>query len=271
MVELERMITLKYSKESLMNDMRKLKIDRNGTLMVHSSFKSIGEVEGGAETVIDALIEYMKDGLLVLPTHTWKDVEGDGSKFYVETSASCIGILPELFRKREDVIRGTHPTHSVAAIGKGAEDLVEDSHLFDTPCSRKSPYGKLLDNRAQIMLLGVNHSSNTFIHGIEEWVDIPGRLTDSHEQLFTVLANGEELSVPSRRHRGVNWSLHFPKVDRILEENAAVHRGSFGDAECRICDSENLTRIIFGMLAINPDLFSDDKPVDLELYKTLLK
>ena len=33
------------------------------------SMKSIGEVEGRADTVLDALIEYFKDGLLLLPTH----------------------------------------------------------------------------------------------------------------------------------------------------------------------------------------------------------
>ena len=47
-----------------------MNIDQNGTIIVHSSMKSIGEVEGGADTVLDAFSEYMKDGLLVFPTHT---------------------------------------------------------------------------------------------------------------------------------------------------------------------------------------------------------
>ena len=260
-----------YSKENLMEALGKMNINKNGTLLVHSSYKSIGNVEGGAETVIEALIEYMKDGLLVLPTHTWADVIGDGSKFYVNSSPSCIGILPELFRKRENVHRSYHPTHSVAAIGHDAKEFIKDSHCFDTPCSRKSPYGKLLDRRAQILLLGVNHSSNTFIHGIEEWVNIPGRLTDTREQLSTVLDKGEELLVPSRRHYGKSWSSHFPKVDFILEKEGAVYKGKLGSAECRVCDTEIMTRILFGMLAINPMLFSDDEPHDIDLYKTLFE
>lgn len=259
-----------YTKETLIKDLDKLGIDKKGTLLVHSSYKSIGEVEGSGETVIDSLMEYMKDGLLVFPTHTWRDVNADNPKFYVDSSPSCVGILPDLFRKKEGVIRGLHPTHSLAAIGKDAEEFLRDSHLYNTPCSRKSPYGKLLDRKAQIMLLGVTHSSNTFIHGVEEWVNIPGRLTDTHEQLYSVLPNGEEILVPSRRHCGPNWSLHFPKVDEVLEENGAVYRGRFGDAEVRICDTESLTRIIFGLLAINSLLFEDNSPLDRELYKTLL-
>ena len=259
-----------YTKEDLIRDLEKLNIDKKGTLLVHSSYNSIGDVDGGGQTVIDALMEYMKDGLLVLPTHTWRKVAGDGSKYYVGFSIPCVGILPELFRNREGVIRDLHPTHSLAAIGADAEEFLQDSHLYDTPCSRKSPYGKLLDRKAQIMLLGVKHSSNTFIHGVEEWVDIPGRLTDTHEQLYTVLSNGEEILVPSRRHCGPNWSLNFPKVDSVLEENGAVYKGTFGDAEVRVCDTESMTRILFGMLAINPLLFEDNSPVDRELYKMLL-
>lgn len=262
---------MNYTKEDLINSLEKLNIDKKGTLLVHSSYKSIGDVVGRADTVLDALMEYMKDGMLVLPTHTWKDVNGDGATFYVEETPSTVGILTELFRKRPGVVRGYHPTHSLAAIGKGADEFLAGSHLYDTPCSRKSPYGKLLDRNAQILLLGVDHSSNTFIHGIEEWVNIPGRLTDSHEQLYSVLPNGKKVLVPSRRHSGDNWSNYFPKVDEILEKEGAVHTGSFGDAKTRVCDAEVLTRVIFGLLAINPDLFSDDKPVNLKKYQPLLK
>ena len=62
LLSLERMILLAYTKEDLIKDLDRLGIDRNGTLLVHSSYKSIGDVEGGGETVIDALMEYMKDG-----------------------------------------------------------------------------------------------------------------------------------------------------------------------------------------------------------------
>ena len=196
---------------------------------------------------------------------------GDGAKFDVDNSPSCVGILPEIFRKRKGVVRSLHPTHSPAAIGHGAKDFLKDDHLFDTPCNRGSSYGKLLDVGAQIMLLGVDHRSNTFIHGVEEWVNIPGRITDSHEKLSTLLPDGDEILIPSRRHYGDHWSLYFPKVDAVLEEEGAVHKGKFGNAETRICDCEILTRVLFGMLALNPMLFSDNEPLELDLYRTLLK
>ncbi len=45
-----------------------LGIDPAGTLLIHSSMKSIGPVEGGADAVLDAFSAHMRDGLLILPT-----------------------------------------------------------------------------------------------------------------------------------------------------------------------------------------------------------
>lgn len=251
-----------YKKEDLLRQLEDMKIDRNGTLLIHSSMKSIGPVEGGADTVLDVFSEYMKDGLLVLPTHTWSYINAENPKFYVDKSPSCVGILTELFRKRPGVVRSLHPTHSVAALGKDAKEFVAGDEKWDTPCARNSVWGKLLDRKAQIMLLGVDLRRNTFMHGVEEWVDIPGRLTDYHEQLYTVLPDGTEILVPSRRHCGLPWSEHFWKVDNLFLKTGVMYLGKFGDAQVRICDTVKLTELLMDMLKADPDLFSDNEPLD---------
>lgn len=250
-----------YTKQDLIEHLEQAGIKRDGTVLVHSSMKSIGEVEGRADTVLDAFTEYMKDGLLVFPTHTWKTINADNPYFYVETSEVCVGILPELFRKRPGVIRSWHPTHSVAALGKDAAEFTAGDERWDTPCHRQSAWGKLLDRKATILLVGVDLRRNTFIHGIEEWVDIPGRLTDTHEQLYTVLGDGTKISVPSRRHTETPWSEHFWKVEGVLEEGGALYRARFGDAQMLVCDTVKTTEILTEMLKQNPDLFSDNEPL----------
>jgi aminoglycoside 3-N-acetyltransferase len=254
-----------HTKENLIRDLEKLGVDKQGTLLVHSSMKSIGDVEGGADTVLDALSEYMKDGLLVLPTHTWSYIKAENPKFYVEDSPSCIGILTELFRKRPGVVRSLHPTHSVAALGKDAEEFVEGNESFDTPCARDSSWGKLLDRKAKIMLIGVDLRRNTFIHGIEEWIDIPGRITNTREQLYTVLRDGTEILVPSRRHIGHTSECYW-KVDEIFEKKKIMHKGSFGDALAGVCDTVGMTELLFRMLEVKSDLFSDNNPIEREFY-----
>lgn len=253
-----------HTRSSLMKQLERMGINPQGTLLVHSSFKSIGEVEGGADTVLDVLSEYMKEGLLVLPTHTWSYIDAQNPRFSVLESPVCVGILPELFRKRPGVIRSWHPTHSVAALGRDAAVFTAGDERWDTPCARGSVYGKLLDREAEIMLLGVDLRRNTFIHGIEEWVDIPGRMTDGHEALYTVTPEGEEIAVPSRRHCGLSWSQHFWKVESVLEDSGALRRGSFGDAAVMLCGTVETTRILSDMLRENPDLFSDNEPLSGE-------
>lgn len=253
-----------HTQQSLFEQLHQLGIDGRSTLLVHSSMKSMGEVEGGADTVLDVFTDYMKDGLLVLPTHTWSTINASNPMFHVESSPCCVGILPELFRKRPGVVRSWHPTHSVAAIGQDAVAFTKDDHLYDTPCARGSAWGKLLDRKATILLVGVDLKRNTFIHGVEEWVDIPGRLTDEHEQLYTVLPDGTEISVPSRRHCGLSWSEHFWKVDEVLQRKGAMRQGKLGDAVVRVCDAAMVEAVITAMLRANPDLFSDNLPLAKE-------
>ena len=60
-----------YTKESLTEDLKRAGILPSDTLLVHSSMKSIGAVDGGADTVLDVLMAYFQDsGLLVFPTLT---------------------------------------------------------------------------------------------------------------------------------------------------------------------------------------------------------
>ncbi|MBC8081130.1 MAG: AAC(3) family N-acetyltransferase [Gorillibacterium sp.] len=254
-----------HTKASLIDQLEAMGVDKRGTVLVHSSMNSIGEVEGGAETVLDALSEYMQDGLLVLPTHTWAWVNANNPKYYVEASPVCVGILPELFRNRPGVHRTWHPTHSVAALGRDAAVFTQGDERCDTPCHRDSAWGRLLDRKATILLVGVDLRRNTFIHGIEEWLDIPGRLTDEHEQLYTVLGDGTEILVPSRRHCGLSWSEHFWKVDKFLVERGAMRLAQWGDALVRICDTVKLTEVLSELLRTNPDLFSDNEPLGEEL------
>ncbi|MFD0960598.1 AAC(3) family N-acetyltransferase [Paenibacillus chungangensis] len=248
------------TKSSLIKDLENLGIDSNGTLLVHSSMKSIGNVDGGADTVLNALSEYMNNGLLVFPTHTWSYINHDGAVFDVRQSPSCVGILSELFRKRPGVHRSLHPTHSVAALGRDAEDFVSGDERFQTPCARGSAWGRLIDRHAAILLIGVDQSRNTFIHGAEEWAGIPDRLSDRPMELYTLNREGTRIRVPVYGHTTPAWD-HYPKVDDILKARGIMHMGRFGQAETRLCAAPKTAELIGDLLRQSPELFSNDKPL----------
>ena len=107
-----------YTKADLKHDLVAMGLTGNETILIHSSMKSIGPVEGGADTVLDALMEFFAEGLLLLPTHTWRFINEENRVFDVRRSPCCVGILPELFRQRRGGALAA-PTHSMAAYGKG--------------------------------------------------------------------------------------------------------------------------------------------------------
>jgi aminoglycoside 3-N-acetyltransferase len=50
----------------LVNGVKELGLEKGDVVLVHSSFKSFGGVEGGPQTVIDALLEVLgEEGTLV--------------------------------------------------------------------------------------------------------------------------------------------------------------------------------------------------------------
>lgn len=246
-----------HTESELAEDLTTLGILGDSTILIHSSCKSIGPVDGGADTVLDVFQRHFADGLLVFPTHTWDRVNPENPTFVMTETSCCTGILPELFRKRPGVVRSGHPTHSVAAYGKSAVRFTADDIYCDTPCARGSSWGKLIEQDAVILLLGVTFTRNTFIHGIEEWLDIPGRLTDGHTMYYTVLPDGRRIEVPSRRHIG-HPSEQF---DRVLPDCIAlgiVHQGFFGDAPILWFKARELATEIAWRLFLEPHLFDDD-------------
>lgn len=252
-----------YTKEDLLKQLEAMPVEHTDTIMMHSSMKAIGEVVGGGDTVLDALSEYFADGLLVLPQHTYETIGPDNPTFYADKTRPHIGILTELFHDRPEVVRSLHPTHSVGAFGEDAIDFTADHENFDTPAAEGSPYWKLLERHAKILLVGVDLVRNTYIHGIEEWVDIPGRLGDTHQDLITVSPNGTEIPVPSLRHvPGI--SKHYWKVEKILADKGAIEYAQLGDAKVLVCDAERLNHFISQMLEIDPTIFSDVEPLSKE-------
>ena len=89
-----------YTKEELKQQLRNVGLTGKETILIHSSMKAIGEVEGGADIVLDAWMEYFSEGLLLLPTHTWANVNAQHPVYDYRNTPSCVGLLTNLFRQR---------------------------------------------------------------------------------------------------------------------------------------------------------------------------
>ena len=257
-----------FTKEELKEQIAALGIQPTDTLLIHSSMKAVGEVEGGADTVLDAFSEYLKEGLLILPTHTWAQMNSEYNVFDVVNEPSCVGILTELFRKRPGVVRSWHPTHSVAALGKDAEEYVQGEEKCDTPCPREGCYGKLYDRRAKILFLGCPLTRNTTIHGVEEWNNIPNRLTEGHQLLWIKTPQGELIECPMKRHSAPvrDISQNYDKLEEPLLKRGYAAEGYIGSARSVLVDVVPMVELTSEFLQKNPDIFLDKSPIPADWY-----
>ena len=249
-----------YTAKELAQQLTKLKINPCGTLLVHSSMKSIGNVEGGAQAVLNVLCSYMKDGLLVFPTHTWAQMNKSYNVFRADSEPSCVGLLSNLFLKMPGVIRSLHPTHSVAALGRDAESFTAGEEKATTPCPRNGCWGKIL-------FLGCGLFRNTFLHGVEEWCKIQNRIAKTPQEFTVIAPDGRSFSVVQYRHHTedpkTEPSEHYDKMEPAFKAGGAVWYGEFGDAKCIAADAVKMADITTRYLMKNPHLFDDDRPLDL--------
>src|SRR5450759_4325859 len=117
----------KLTRADIVNGLRDVGLQLGDRVLVHSSLAALGDVDGGADTVIDALIEAVgTDGLVVVPTFACQP------PFDRKTSATPLGAVADRLWRRPNAFRSLHPTHSVAAIGHGAEELVRDHEKAPT-------------------------------------------------------------------------------------------------------------------------------------------
>ena len=224
------------TKADIFEFLKSMGITEKDTVLMHSSMRSTGGVENGCDGIIDAFKEYLSDGLFIVPSHTWDRVNKDNPVFEVNETMPCTGALSTVAVKRADGVRSLHPTHSVVAFGKRAEDYVSGEEKCHTPTPENGVWGRLYDENAKILLLGVGHNRNTYFHVLDEITDIQGRLEDTPFEAIIKDKDGNVFKTEMYKHKGT-YSEFFPNYKPALEESGAVEYGKLGDALVYCCDA----------------------------------
>ena len=259
-----------YTKKDLLKDLEHMGLKSTETIMVHSSMKAIGPVDGGADTVVDAFMEYFKDGLFMTPTHTWAQMSEEYSLFDPSTEPACVGIIPNIFRQREGVVRSLHPTHSIAAYGARAEKYIEGEDEVKTPCQPGGCWSRLLDEDAKILMLGCTHIRNTFIHAVEELLDVPERLTKEPVNFQIKMPDGSVKEVAVHRHYNrlqPHISEEYDKLMQAYYDCGAAQKVKFGDADCILCDARKIYEVTKKVLLHEINCLIDRKEIPREWWE----
>lgn len=260
-----------YTRETLTQQIRNMGIAPTDTVLIHTSMRAIGEVENGADGVIDAFREVLTDGLFLVPTHTWANVGRKQPVYDVKTTVPCIGALPRVAAFRADGVRSLHPTHSIWAAGKGAAEFVANEENAPTPGTPGFAWDRLAEVNAKILLLGVGLDKNTFIHAVEEVADVPDRLNPEPFEVTILDREGKEYRHPFAGHycsRSNDVSRQFVNFEKPLVELGAMTFGRLGDAVVRIVDAKKCRDVVLKILSkADCDLCIEPMEIPEEWYR----
>ena len=241
---------LDYKK--LVAEFKRIGLEEKDVVFLHSSFKSFGGVEGGPQTVIDALISTLgNEGTLIVPRFNF-DFCTYGTPWDIRTTPSHMGIITEFVRKDPRSFSVFHPIYSFSIIGKHAKELVK--HRYKGSYSKDSIFHKLRILDAKILQIDRVYKGTTMFHHVEEMLGVDyryiknftGIVTDengkSYEDTFSIYVLNREQ----------NFFTYVQPIGKILEEKGVMKIDKIGDATIWYMKADDMYRVTADAIKKNP-------------------
>jgi aminoglycoside 3-N-acetyltransferase len=237
-------MALPNTRQSLAADLEALGIQPGALLMCHASLGQLGWTVGGANTVIQALLDVLgPSGTLCMPAESpfiadpegWND-ERVKPEWYAEirrqlppfdprTTPTTMGAIAEAFRTYPETRRSLHPLVSVCARGPLAVTITSE-HALDFGEGRSTPFEKLYTLGGFTLLLGVGFDRCTSLHFAES-LTAKRRVMTSRVLVST---DGERQWIDSLQ-MGIDGGAHFPKIGAAFCVAQSIKKRRVGEAQ----------------------------------------
>jgi aminoglycoside 3-N-acetyltransferase len=242
---------LSVSLPVLKTGLSKLGLTRH-LVIAHASLKAFGYIEGGAETMLDALLDSTRG--IIMPTFTYKtmlnpevgpprngitygsevDLNKMAETFHPDMPADkMMGALPEFLRKHPKAKRSSHPIQSFAGIR--ADAVINSQRMYDP----LAPIGSLADQDGWVLLLGVDHTVNTSIHYAEK---LAGRL----QFIRWALVQDRVVECPGFPGDSDGFNAIAPAIEKY------TRRVEIGDALVQAVHLKSLIKVVMEQIKQNP-------------------
>lgn len=260
-----------FTVEQLKQQIRQMGIEPEDTVLIHTSLRAVGQVEKGADGLIDAFCQCLERGLFLVPTHTWDNVNRENPVYDVKTTRPCIGAVPCAAAFRSDGFRSLHPTHSIWGWGNDAEAFLAGEEKAHSPAPVGFAWERLARRNAKILLIGVGNNRNTFIHAVDEIADLPDRLDP---RPYTVTIRDHQGNIHETEFcghhcsRSSDVSRQFVNFDRAFTELGVWKEGRLGNAKVMVVDSAKCRDTVLKIYSrATEDLCIEFMDLDPSLWK----
>lgn len=256
-IEARKKSKIPVTKNDIVAGLRKLGLKRGDNVGVHSSLSAFGYVEGGADAVVDALLETVgAEGTVVVPTYssntetiakTPEDEElGITWKYRLlpydpENNTCWTGAIPNAFWRREGALRSSNQSHSLTAIGLRAEELYQG-------------WNKLLEVDGYILFLGVTLGCCSSMHLSEKGIQLPRHILDK-------ITPPPELAEKYKKENigfGFGPYPDFELMEAPCRKHGIMKITEIGESTVKLLKLRELIDLYADYLRKNPDLFYHD-------------
>ncbi len=242
----------------LVDGLGSLGLTEGDVVIVHSSLSRFGYVEGGADTVVDALLAAVGDaGTVAVPTSPviWRG----GSHFHyikhdpildLRVTPSKLGAITNALRQRPEARPSLSACHTLHAIGARRDWLLAGAETAVYPTGPGTPWHRNCVGGGKVLLIGIGQNSNTTIHTIEEAGGAP---ILSQEVFYPMVIDleGRIITVPTRAHLP-NHPRAFEKMDAVCHEHGIMRVGTIGAATLRLIEAKPFLEIGVRILEKDP-------------------
>lgn len=259
--------------ETIQSGLARLGLKKGDVVLVHSDLRSLAPARElvklpncGADLIIDAFLETVgRDGLVIFPTFTKTFDLGEpvytGLVFHPLKTPSRVGSITNIFRQRPGAVRGTHPTHSVAAIGSRADEFCrepEDSTTFD----RRGPWGRMYDWNGKICWFGTDNRTNTTVHVVEDWMDLP-YMPDRFGWVEGPDGKPKKTGCRKAPAGPRDFYRKDSKCQKVFDESGIFCRGQIGHANVAVMTVKDCHRVLREAIIQDPCLLlKEENPAD---------
>ena len=192
---------LDYStRTSLRDDLIRIGLRANDTVMVHAAMSKVGPMLNGPDTLLMAMLDVVGPEGTMLVYTSWDSVHEDllddtghvlaewrqhvpGFDPQASRAVRMNGIIAEFVRTMPGARRSGNPGASVAAIGKRAEWITAD-HSQDYGYGEGSPLAKLVEVDGRVLMVGAPWDTMTLIHHADHLASLPDKLVRRYEVPF---------------------------------------------------------------------------------------
>jgi aminoglycoside 3-N-acetyltransferase len=217
------------SSERIRKELKALGIKSGMNVMIHSALSKVGHLRGGADAIIDALLNLIgKKGTLLAPSFN----HFSARVFNPLVTPTTNGAIPEAIWRRADAVRSQHPSHAIAAIGPNAKAWCE-GHLENGIWAANSPIGHLIESGGYVLSLGVDHNTTTAYHLAEIALKVPC-LDQFGSVDRIVMPDGSVKDVRGLAWRAGECPVSTRKMNETLDRRNLQRRGKVGNADATL-------------------------------------